>query len=140
MLMLSAPASARTSAEELQDRLEQASVRLTTLELDEHADAAALEFGQARLEIAEAQGQLTADDYGAAAILLARLEARIDLIESAIQRDTVESLADQRETDLFDMQTEADEAQLLVETLQQQRHALQDDVETIVDQMNAEGP
>lgn len=137
-VVLAAPAMARDSAEQLQDRLEAANADLTTLQTHEFADEVAAEFGQARLEIAEAQGKLTVADYGNAAIIISRLEARLALIESGLERATIEELADQRETELFEIQTEADERQLELEAAQQRRQQLQDEVSIIVDQMNSE--
>lgn len=131
------PAFAGTE-DDLRDRLEAANAAVANFETHEMADEAALEMGQARLEIAEVQGKISAADYGWATIVLNRLEARVELIESIMERATVEQLADQRETDLFDMTNEADEAQLELETVQQRRQQLQDDVAVIVDQMNAE--
>lgn len=136
-LLMAAPAQARGD-DDLQDRLEEASVTVATLETHDMADEAALEFGQARLEIAEVQGKLTAGDYGWATIVLNRLEARIDLIESELEAATVSSLADQRETELFEITVEADETQLELEALQLRRQTLQDAVGVIVEQMNAE--
>lgn len=137
LILVAAPAFARDS-DDLQERLEDANVRLTTLETHEYADEAAAEFGQARLEVADAQGKLSISDYGWATIVINRLEARLDLIESTLERATIEALADQRETELFEMQTEADERQLELEAAQQLRQQLQDQVSQVVDQMNAE--
>ena len=100
LLALSGEAYARDSSEELQERLEEANAKLTTLEIHEFSDEAAIEFGQARLEVAEIQGKLTAADYGWAAIVVSRLEARLDLVESVLERAMTEELAEQRETDL----------------------------------------
>lgn len=136
-LIAAAPALARGD-DDLQDRLEEASVTLAGLETHELADEAALEFGQARLEVAEVQGKLTAGDYGWATIVLNRLEARISLIESELEAATVTSLADQRETELYAITTEADERQLELESIQLRRQSLQDAVGTIVQQMEAE--
>lgn len=136
-LIAAAPALARGDGD-LQDRLEEASVTLATLETHDLADEAALEFGQARLEVAEIQGKLTAGDYGWATIVLNRLEARISLIESELEASTVAELADQRETELYEITTEADERQLELETIQLRRQSLQDAVGVIVEQMDAE--
>jgi hypothetical protein len=136
-LLCAAPALARQS-DDLQDRLEEASVAVATLETHDMADDAALEFAQARLEISEIQGKLTTGDYGWATIVLNRLEARIDLIEAEVEAATVSSLADQRETELFEIMVEADEQQLALEAIQHRRQSLQDAVSVIVEQMNAE--
>lgn len=138
LTLLAAPAAARESAQDLQRRLEDANVLITTLETHEYADEAAAEFGQARLEVAEAQAKLTLSDYGWATIIINRLEARLSLIESTLERATIEHLADQRESELFDIQSEADRKQIELETAQQQRQQLQDEVSAIVDQMNTE--
>ncbi len=138
LVLAAAPAAARVGDDELQDRLEEASANVASLETHEMADEAALEFGQARLEIAEIQGKLTAGDYGWATIVLNRLEARIDLIESELEASTVSDLADQRETELYEITVEADERQLELETVQLRRQSLQDAVGVIVEQMEAE--
>ncbi|MFT6397381.1 MAG: hypothetical protein ACJAYU_002134 [Bradymonadia bacterium] len=138
VVLAAAPAAARGGADDLQDRLEEASTSVASLETHEMADDAALEFGQARLEIAETQGKLTAGDYGWATIVLGRLEARIDLIESELEASTVSGLADQRETDLYEITVEADERQLELETVQLRRQTLQDAVGVLVEQMEAE--
>ena len=116
------PAMARGTEDDLRDRLEEANARLVQLETHEMSDEAAAEFGQARLEVSEIQGKLTTQDWGWAMIILNRLEARLDLAESVLDRATVEELADQRETELFDMQTEADNLQIELESLQQRRN------------------
>ncbi len=126
------------AADDLQDRLEAANASIAQFDTHELADEASLELAQARLEIAEVQGKLSASDTAWATIVLNRLEARVDLIDSMLERATVEQLADQRETDLFEMTAAADEAQLQLETMQQRRQQLQDDVSAIVDQMNSE--
>lgn len=138
LLFASAPALARDATDDVRTRLEAANAELSTLETHEHADEAALEFGQARLEVAEVQGKLSASDYAGAATVLNRLEARLDLINATLERVTVEVLADQRETDLYAMQTEADEKQIELESAQLRRQQLQDEVTVIVEQMNAE--
>lgn len=135
--LAAAPAAARGD-DDLQDRLEEASAAVATLEIHEMADGAALEFGQARLELSEVQGKIAAGDYGWATIVLNRLEARIDLIESELEASTVSSLADQRETELYEITVEADERQLELETVQLRRQSLQDAVGVIVEQMEAE--
>ncbi len=135
-LLLGPAAEARDN--DYSDRLETANAMLTRLETHDYADEAAQEFGQARLEVAEAQAKITGEDYARAEIVLNRLESRLMLAESILERATIEELADQRETEQFDMMTEADNIQVDLETAQQQRQVLQDEVSAIVDQMEAE--
>lgn len=135
-LLIAAPAEARD--DDYTDRLESANALLTRLETHDFADEAAQEFGQARLEVAEAQAKITGEDYARAEIILNRLESRLMLAESILQRATIDQLADQRETEQFEMMTEADTIQVELEAAQQQRQLLQDEVAAIVEQMEAE--
>lgn len=131
-------AEARDSPGDFRDQIEELNAKLTRLETHDLADEAASEFGQARLEVAEAQGKITAEDYARARIILMRLESRLMLAESILERATIEQLADQRETELFEMMTAADDVQIDLEAAQQRRQQLQDNVTVIIEQMEAD--
>ncbi|MFT4702810.1 MAG: hypothetical protein ACI81R_000497 [Bradymonadia bacterium] len=118
--------------------LEELNALLTQLERHDLADDAATEFGQARLEVADAQAKITAQDSARADIVLIRLESRLMLAQSILERATIEQLSDQRETELFDMMTEADGVQIELESEQAQRQQLQDEVTAIINQMEAD--
>lgn len=135
-MLLSAQAHARDA--EYRERLEEANGELIRLEAHDFADEASQEFGQARLEVAEAQAQITGEDYARAAILLMRLEARLRLANSILERATIEALADERETEQFTMMSEADSVQIELQSAQQQRQQLQDNVGAIITQMEAQ--
>jgi hypothetical protein len=136
LLLPAATVEARES--DYRDRLEQANSELVRLEAHEFSAEAGQEFGQARLEVAEAQAQITAEDFARAEILLMRLEARLRLADSILERATIEALADERETEQFDMMSEADNVQIELHSAQQQRQQLQDNVGAIIAQMEAE--
>jgi hypothetical protein len=70
--------------------------------------------------------------------VLIRLESRLMLAQSILERATIEQLSDQRETELFDMMTEADGVQIELESEQAQRQQLQDEVTAIINQMEAD--
>ncbi|MCB9507600.1 MAG: hypothetical protein H6698_06795 [Myxococcales bacterium] len=138
LVLAAAPSAAfaRDVEDELRDVLEEVNARLARLGTSEYADDAALEIGQAQLEIAEAQGKITAADYGWATIIINRVSARLELIESIEQRAEVDDIAQQRETELYSITQEADESQIELEQLQLRRGQLQDDVAEIVAAMN----
>lgn len=131
-------AEARDEAREFRGQIEELNATLTRLETHDFADEAAAEFGQARLEVAEAQGKITAEDYARARIILMRLESRLMLAESILDRATIEQLADQRETELFEMMTEADAVQVELEAKRQRRQELQDDVTQIISTLESQ--
>lgn len=123
------------SATDIRRRVEDINVEIADLEVHEHADSATREFAQARLEITDVQSQVAREEIAQAEVVLRRLEARVNLIRSSLERATVEELAQQRESELLSLQQEADELMLELETAQRRRQRLQDDVSTIVENM-----
>ena len=122
-------------SDEIRERVEDLNVIMGELDTHEFSDEAAQEFAQARLEVGDVQALLLAEEVTRAEVVLRRLEARVALIESTLDRATIEDLANERETDLFEMQTEADDLQLELEAASQQRAALQEQVSVIVEAM-----
>ncbi len=123
------------SATELRARMEDMNVELAELETHDFSDESAAEFAQCRLEVGEIQGLLSRNEIGLAAIVLQRLEARMSLIESTLERATYEALAQERESELFEIQEQADALQVELLSAEQRRTALQDEVSAIVDSM-----
>jgi len=135
-LAMGAPVDARdVSPAGIRTRVEDVNVQLAQLQTHEHGDEAAQEIAQARLEITDVQNLLAQGETARSEVILRRLEARVHLIESMLERATFEQLAHQRETELFEIQAEASELQIDLETAQRQRRQLQDEVETIVESM-----
>jgi hypothetical protein len=133
-LLFTTPVFARDfSASTIRTRMEDLNVELAELETHEFADDAAGEFATCRLEVGEIQGLLARDEIGDAGAVLLRLEARKFLIESLLERATFENLAQQRETELFEMQSEADQLQVDLAATEQRRNTLQEQVSDIVE-------
>lgn len=130
-------AAAETSSGSIRTRVEDINVQLATLATHEHADDAAQELAQARLEVTDVQGLLSQGETAQAEVTLRRLEARTFLIESIMERATMEALSYERESDLILLQQEADSLQIDLEAAQQRRNQLQNDVSAIIDQMGA---
>jgi hypothetical protein len=135
LLVSAAPAHARGTESEIRSVLEDVNARLAQLAASDYASDASQEIEQARLEIAEVQGKLSAQDFGWASIVLNRVAARLALIESMEQRAEVDAIAEERESELFAITREADDAQIELESLQLRRTQLQDDVRAIADAM-----
>lgn len=131
-------AHADVSSADIRERVEDINVHLAELQTHEYADDAAQELAQARLEVTDVQGLLSQGEVAQAEVVLRRLEARAFLIEGLLERATVEALAYQRESELIGLQEEADNLQLDLEAAQQQRNALQNEVQSIIDQMGGE--
>jgi hypothetical protein len=123
------------SATEIRSRMEDMNVELATLETHDYSDESAAEFAQCRLEVGEIQGLLSRNEIGLAAIVLQRLEARMSLIESTLERATYEALAQERETELFEIQEQADALQVELLSAEQRRATLQQEVAAIVESM-----
>lgn len=123
------------SASDLRERMEDMNVELAELETHDFADESAAEFAQCRLEVGEIQGLLSRNEIGLAAIVVRRLEARMSLIESTLERATYEALAQERETELFEIQEQADALQVELLSAEQRRAALQEEVAAIVESM-----
>lgn len=119
----------------IRTRMEDLNVQMAEMATHDFADEAAGEFAQCRLEVGEIQGMLARNEVGEAAIVLQRLEARIFLIDSMLERATFEDLATERETELFEIQTEADQLQVDLTSTEQRRRQMQEQVQTIVDSM-----
>lgn len=134
-LLLPATAMAGPRSDEIRERVEDLNVMMGELDTHEFADEAAQEFAQARLEVGDVQALLLTEDITQAEVVLRRLEARVALIASTLDRATIEDLANERESELFEMQSEADDLQLELEAASQQRAALQEQVSVIVEAM-----
>lgn len=129
--------AAETSSGSIRTRVEDINVQLATLGTHEHADDAAQELAQARLEVTDVQGLLSQGETAQAEVTLRRLEARTFLIESIMERATIEALSYERESDLIVLQQEADSLQIDLEAAQQRRNQLRNDVSAIIEQMGA---
>lgn len=137
-LLLPAAASARDmNSSEIRTRVEDLNIEMATLQTHDFADEAAQEFAQARIEVGDVQGLISQGEVARAEVVLRRLEARVSMIQSVLDRATVEHLADERESELLELQNEADTLQLELEAAQQQRNQLQDAVNAIIDAMES---
>ncbi len=137
-LLLPAAASARDmNSSEIRTRVEDLNIEMATLQTHDFADEAAQEFAQARIEVGDVQGLISQGEVARAEVVLRRLEARVSMIRSVLDRATVEHLADERESELLELQNEADTLQLELEAAQQQRNQLQDAVNAIIDAMES---
>jgi hypothetical protein len=123
------------SASGIRQRMEDLNVLSAQLQTHQFADEAAAEFAQTRIEVGDIQGLLARNETGQAGVVLRRLEARIFYIQSLLERAEFEDLAQQRESELFEMQQEADRLQVELTATEQQRRQLQEDVQAIVDSM-----
>lgn len=133
-LGIGAPALARDfNSDTIRDRIEDLNVQLADLETEEYSDEAAGEFAQARMEITEIQTLLGNGEVARAQVELQRLESRVALINSIIDRAIVEQLAVERETELFEMQAEADALQIELESTRQQSESLRAEVQEVID-------
>jgi hypothetical protein len=119
----------------IRTRMEDLNVQMAEMETHDFSDEAAGELAQCRLEVGEIQGMLARNEVGEAAIVLQRLEARMFLIESMLERATFEDLATERETELFEIQSAADQLQIDLTSTEQRRREMQGQVQTIVDSM-----
>jgi hypothetical protein len=119
----------------IRTRMEDLNVQMAEMETHDFADEAAGELAQCRLEVGEIQGMLARNEVGEAAIVLQRLEARMFLIQSLLERATFEDLATERETELFEIQSVADQLQIDLTSTEQRRRQMQEQVQTIVDSM-----
>lgn len=137
-LLLPAAVSARDmNSSEIRTRVEDLNIEMATLQTHDFADEAAQEFAQARIEVGDVQGLISQGEVARAEVVLRRLEARVSMIQSVLDRATVEHLADERESELLELQNEADTLQLELEAAQQQRNQLQDAVNAIIDAMES---
>lgn len=138
LLALPGVANARDmNSSDMRTRVEDLNIEMATLQTHDFADEAAQEFAQARIEVGDVQGLLSQGEVARAEVVLRRLEARVSMIRSVLDRATVEHLADQRESELLELQNEADTLQLELEAAQQQRRQLQDAVNAIIDAMES---
>lgn len=138
-LAVSSTADARDLApSEIRTRVEDINAMLGEFESSPHADEVRTEIRQATLEIGEIQAKLSQDDVAGAQVTLNLLEARLGLIESAVQRALVEDLANERESELIAIQQEADQLQIDLTTAQQRREQLQGEVQQIIDAVETE--
>jgi hypothetical protein len=123
------------SASDIEDRMEDLNVQVGTLESHDYADEASQEFRQCSAEVTEIQLLLSQVEVGEAGKVLYRLEARVNLIESMLERATFEALAQERETELFEIQEQADALQVELLEAEQRRSVLQQEVSAIVESM-----
>lgn len=123
------------SGTEIRRRVEDINIEIADLSTNDFADEAARELAAARMEITEIQSALGRDEYTKAEVVLTTLEGRVALIRSALERAAVESLAQQRESELITITEEANELRIELETARQLRQRLQDEVSIIVENM-----
>ncbi|MBN1947423.1 MAG: hypothetical protein JW797_17260 [Bradymonadales bacterium] len=120
---------------ELRARITTARELMAQLQTDEMVDVASLELEYARIDIDEANDQLTNRRPELAEVAVIRLENRLVLIQALIEQATVDDLADQRETATIEMTREADQAQVAYEASEARRQALRQQVAEILNQL-----
>lgn len=123
-------------ASDLTDRLSALNARIVEFENEEHVSTVLDDIAQMRLEVGDAQNLIRAGEQAAALGVILRIEARQRFVDSMLRRTTFETLTHQRESDYLNLLNEANELQLDLETTQQRRQALQEEVRQIVDAMN----
>jgi hypothetical protein len=136
LLTTGAEAWARNmSATEIRRRAEDLNVEIADLRTHEYADEVARELAQANTEVTDIQVKLGRDEFTQAEVVLITLEGRVAMIRSAVERAGIESLAQQRESELIEITEEANELRIELETARQLRQRMQAEVATIVESM-----